>query len=1044
MPQFFIDRPVFAWVIAILITLGGVLTLRDLPVEAYPEIAPPSVSIGASYPGASADVVEKAVTTVIEQQLTGLDGLLYFTSSSSATGGAGINLVFENGTDIDIAAVEVQNRVARAEPRLPQSVRDQGISVQKSSAGFLMVVSLLSADPGIDAFALNNIISSSVLDQIQRLPGVGGANQFGTEYAMRIWLDPGKLQGLDLTAAEVLAAVRGQNVQFAAGSFGAAPAIAGQAIMASVGAENRFSRPEQFEQILLRTRPDGSAVRLKDVARVELGAASYDRISQLDGKPNAAFAVQLLPGANALEVANAVKQRMTELQEGFPDGVSWLIPFDSSTFVEISIYEVIETLVEAVILVFLVMWLFLGNLRATLIPTLVVPVALTGAFIGMAVFDFSVNVLSLFGLVLAIGIVVDDAIVVVENVERIMREEGLDPKAATRKAMTQITGAVIAVTLVLAAVFIPSAMMSGSVGAIYQQFALTIAISMLLSAVMALSFTPALCASLLKAGDHAPNRVLKRFNSGFERFTSRYLSGVRGMLRALPRWVVVYGVIVLAAGWLFTRLPTSFLPEEDQGYAVALVQLPAGATIERTQKVMIELDAVIKQNPDVFRVIEVAGFSFSGQGENVGLAFIRLKDWSERTRPEQKLPGFIRWANQAVAGIRDAQIFVINLPTIRGLGAFGGFDFRLKDQAGLGREALLAARNTLLAEAAKHPALMGVRPNGLEDSPQMRMTVDRVQAEAMGLSVTEIYQAIQLMLAPVYANDFNFAGRVLRVQLQADAPFRMQPEALASYYVRGGDGQLVPLSNLVRTAWIQAPPSIDHYNGSQSFAISGSAAAGHSSGEAMAAMEQIVREHLPAGVGFEWSGQSYQEIVSGAQAPMLFALSLLVVFLCLAALYESWSIPFAVLLVVPLGLFGAVLFSWLRGLPNDIYFKVGLIAIIGLSAKNAILIIEFARELQIRGMGLYAATMEACRLRLRPILMTSIAFILGVLPLVLSSGAGANSRQAIGTGVMGGMLGATVIGIFLVPVFYVVVRRLLGDPLEAETPPSFDAQRDPL
>jgi multidrug efflux pump len=1036
MSRFFIDRPVFAWVIAILITLGGTLSIFRLAVEAYPEIAPPQISVSASYPGASADVVEKAITTVIEQQLTGLEGLLYFNSSSGATGGSSITLTFENGTDIDIAAVEVQNRVRRAEPRLPQAVRDQGISVAKASAGFLMVVSLVSDGEQVDPAALNNLVSSTLLDQIQRINGVGGANQFGSEFAMRIWLDPGKLQGFGLTAADALAAVRGQNVQFAAGSIGGAPALPGQAIQASISAESRFTTAAEFEQILLRSNSDGSAVQLKDVARVELGASSYDRFSQLDGKPSASFAVQLLPGANALQVASAVKARMAELAQGFPPGVEWVVPFDSSTFVEISIYEVIITLCEAIVLVFLVMLLFLQNLRATLIPMLVVPVALTGAFIGMYLFGFSINVLSLFGLVLAIGIVVDDAIVVVENVERIMTEERLSPREATIKAMGQISGAVIAVTLVLAAVFVPSALMTGSVGAIYQQFALTIALSMLLSAVMALSFTPALCATMLKpvgAVEHQPNRFFRGFNRVFDRTTRGYLSTVSSAVRHLPRWLVVYGALVLAAGWIFTRLPTSFLPEEDQGYAVASIQLPAGATLERTLDVIEQLDSTLKSNPLVVRAIEVAGFSFLGQGENAGLAFIKLKDWDERQGADERIDGFLAWANKAMSGIREAQIFVANLPTIRGLGQFGGFDFRLQDRAGLGRAALLEARATLLAEAQKDPALAGVRANGLDDSPQLKMRADRLQAQTMGVSVGDIYQAIQLMLAPVYVNDFNYLGRVLRVQMQADAPFRMQPQDLGRYYVRGASGQQVPLSNLVTTEWTLGPPSIERYNGIAAFSITGSAAPGYSSGDAMMAMERIVRDKLPTGVGYEWSGQSLQEILSGSQAPMLFALSLLVVFLTLAALYESWSIPVSVLLVVPLGLLGAVLFMWLRGLPNDIYFKVGLIAIIGLSAKNAILIIEFASALQKRGMSAIDATLEACRLRFRPILMTSIAFILGVLPLVISSGAGANSRHAIGTGVMGGMIAATLLGVLLVPVFYVAIRRLLGDRKESSS-----------
>jgi multidrug efflux pump len=1027
MPQFFIERPVFAWVIAILITLAGVLAIGEMGVEAYPEIAPPSVTISASYPGADAATVERVVTAVIEQQLTGIEGLLYFSSSSTSSGGSSITLTFESGVDVDLAAVETQNRVRRAEPRLPQTVREQGINVAKAGAGFLLVVSLIADNGALDAYQLNNLISARVLDPIARVPGVGGTNLFGAEYAMRIWLDPDRLHGFGLAADEVLAAVRAQNQQFAAGSIGAMPAVAGQAITANVVGESRFSSIEAFEQVLLRTLPDGSALRLADVARVELGAQFHAFSAKLDGQPNAAFAVQLQPGANALEVADAVRARMAELEAGFPPGVRWWVPYDSSQFVSISIREVVKTLFEAVFLVFLVMLLFLQNLRATLIPMLVVPVALVGAFAGMYLLGFTINVLSMLGLVLAIGIVVDDAIIVVENIERLMREEGLSPLEASRKGMRQITAAVVAVTTVLAAVFIPSAMMTGSVGAIYQQFALAIALSMLLSAVMALSFTPALCASLLKPHSQARSRFFVAFNRGFERMTGGYLRLVAGSLRRTPRWMLGYLVIVLLAVFVLFRLPDGFLPEEDQGYAIAIVQLPPGATLQRTVAVMDEVGERLRSNPLVANVVEVAGFSFLGSGENSGIAFIRLSDWSERRRADARLPGFLRWANGELSGIRDAQVFVVNLPTIRGLGAFGGFDMRLQDRAGLGREALLAARDTLLMEAARDPALVGVRPGGLEDGPELRISVDRVQAEAMGVAVADVYRVVQLMLSSVYANDFNHEGRVLRVQLQADAEHRMRPESIGRFLVRARDGALVPLAALTQIEWGVGSPAVARYNGFSAHAISGSAAAGYSSGDAMAAMERIVRERLPAGIGLEWSGQSYQEILSGNQAPMLFVLSILVVFLCLAALYESWTIPVAVLMVVPLGLFGAVMFSLVRDLPNDIFFKVGMIAVIGLSAKNAILIIEFANRLRMQGRPLLEATVEACRMRLRPVLMTSIAFVCGVIPLAISSGAGANSRRAIGTGVMGGMVGATVLGLLLIPVFYAVVRRLLGD-----------------
>ena len=1030
MSRFFIDRPIFAWVVAILITLAGSAAIFKLPVSAYPSIAPPQISVTANYPGASAEVLEKTVTSVIEQQLTGIDNLLYFDSTSRANGSVQITLTLSTGTDPDIAAVQVQNRISVAQSRLPQEVVRNGITVAKANNDFLMIVALKSADPSLDTYDLNNIIASQVMDSIQRVPGVGSANLFGAAYAMRIWLDPDKLHGYGLSAAQVLAAVREQNVQVAAGNIGAEPAPEGQGFTATVTAASRFERPEQFANIILRSSTDGAAVHLKDVARIELGAESYGHDVHVNGEPIAGLAILLAPNANALDVAEKVRAKMDELAQFFPAKVSWFSPYDSTTFVSISIHEVIYTLLEAVVLVFLVMLLFLQNLRATLIPTLVVPIALTSAFAGMYLAGFSINVLSLFALVLAIGLVVDDAIVVVENVERIMTEEGLSPKDATRKAMSQISSAVVAMTSVLAAVFIPMAMVGGSVGVIYRQFSLTIAISMFISAVMALSFTPALCASLLKPVHGEPNAFLQGFNRFYQDFSSAYLRRVAQAIRHTPRWMIAFVLLVGLAILIFSRLPSSFIPEEDQGYALALIQLPPGANIARTGAVLREMENIIKKNPAVDKVLDVAGFSFMGQGENVGLGFIRLKNWDERTKPEEHVKSFIRWANGALYGIKGARIFVVNLPTIRGLGRFGGFDFRLEDRAGLGRDQLLRARNILLGSAAKNPVLAGVRPNQLEDAPEVQMKVDRLKAQSMGLSLNEIYDTLHLMLAPVYANDFNYQSRVLKVLLQADAPFRSQAEDLDRYYLTGskeGFENMVPLSSVVTSSWAMAPPAVDHYNGFAAIQINGAAAPGHSSGESMAAMAEIVKTALPKGIGFEWSGQSFQEILSGEQAPILFAISLLVVFLVLAALYESWSVPFAVMLVVPLGVLGAVSFTWLRGLENDVYFKVGMIAVIGLSAKNAILIIGFANSLHQEGRALLDATLEACRMRLRPILMTSIAFMLGVLPLVVSSGAGANSRHAIGTGVMGGMFGATALGVLFVPIFFVVVRRLLGD-----------------
>ncbi|QSX74741.1 multidrug efflux RND transporter permease subunit [Lysobacter arenosi] len=1052
MSRFFINHPVFAWVIAILISLCGVLAIFNLGVESYPSIAPPQVTVSASYPGASAETAEGAVTQVIEQQLTGIDNLVYFNSSSSSSGGSNITLTFAPGTDPDIAQVQVQNKVALATPRLPTEVTQQGVVVAKANAGFLMVVALRADSERFDRDSLSDIIGSRVLDQIARVPGVGSTQQFGSEYAMNIWLNPDKLRGFGLSATQVLTAVRGQNVQFAAGKIGADPAPAGQAFTATVSAEGRFSTPEQFGNIILRTNTDGTSVRLRDVARIGLGATAYGFDSRWDGQPAAGFAVQLAPGANALGVAEAIYARMEELQSTFPPGVSWFAPYDSSTFVSVSIKEVIKTLFEAIVLVFLVMLIFLQNLRATLIPTLVIPIALLGTFLGMYFIGFTINQLSLFGMVLAIGIVVDDAIVVIENVERIMTEEGLSPKAATRKSMSQISGAVVAITVVLAAVFIPSAFQGGSAGEIYKQFAITIAMAMFFSAFLALGFTPALCATLLKptADHHRDNFVFRNFNKLYDKVSGTYIGHIGGAIKHTPRWMMVFGLLVVLCGFLFTRMPGSFLPEEDQGYAIALIGLPPGASITRTNAVLDQVRSTMQKQEGFDGIFQVSGFSFVGQGENVGIAFIRLKPWEERKVTASE---FIQNANMALYGIRDAQIFVINLPTVSGLGQFGGFDMYLQDRGGKGREALAEARNTLLGKANQNPALTAVRPNQLEEAPQLKLDVDRVQAQSMGLSVSDIYNSIQLMLAPVYVNDFVDSGRVKRVTMQADAPYRTGPGSLANFYTPSPDGDaddtdpngaMIPLSNVVKSHWITASPSLTRYNGYSAVEIVGSQAPGHSSGEAMDEMQKIVEEDLPEGFGYDWTGQSYQEILSGNQAPALLALSILVVFLCLAALYESWSVPVAVLLVVPLGALGAVLFSLLRGLPNDIYFKIGLITVIGLAAKNAILIVEFAIEQRQHGKTLREATIEAAHLRFRPILMTSFAFIMGVFPLAISSGAGANSRHAIGTGVIGGMIFATFLGLLLIPVFYVAVRRVLGDKLDEKPVLVHDDDEEPL
>ncbi|HTA66423.1 MAG TPA: efflux RND transporter permease subunit, partial [Xanthomonadaceae bacterium] len=950
MPSFFIDRPIFAWVIAILILLGGILAIDTLGVESYPSIAPPQVVVSASYPGADADTVQKTVTQVIEQQLTGIDHLMYFSSSSSANGGASVTLTFEPGSDADIAQVQTQNKVALATPRLPSEVVAQGVTVTKSNPDFLMFFAIKSDDGRMNSYQLNNLISSSVLDQIARLPGVGSTFQLGSEYAMRIWLDPDKLRGYGMSPAQALSAVQAQNIQVAAGSIGAEPTVPGTGFTASVRAEGRFSTPEQFQNIILRANSDGTTVRLKDVARVEMGPYSYGQRVVYNGQGVAGVGVQLVSGANALTVADEVKAKLVELQPSFPKGVSYFIPYDTTQFIKISIQEVVKTLLIAVVLVFLVMLLFLQNVRATLIATLVIPVALMGGFLGMWLVGFSINQLSLFGMVLAIGIVVDDAIVVIENVERIMREDGLGPKDATRKAMQQISGAVVAIAVVLMAVFVPSAMQSGSVGAIYRQFALTIALSTGFSAFLALIFTPALCATIIRPEHaHKKNFVFEWFNRSFDWTRDTYTGHIRSAIRHSGLWMLAFAGIVVLCGFLYIKLPTSFVPDEDQGYAIAIVGLPAGATIERTNKVMDQVAGIIRKNPEVDAVFAISGFSFVGQGENTGLAFIRFKPWDKRNASAADL--IKRVQGELFMQVNDGYAFVVNLPTIRGLGQFGGFDMYLQARAGQGHDALVAARNQLLGDAGKHPEILaGVRPNGLEDTPQLEMTVDRVQAQSMGLSLADVYGSIQLMLAPVYVDDFVYGGRVLRVSMQADSAFRAGPEALSHFYVPSGNGTpatataaatpppMVPLSNVVKTNWTMGSPSLTRFNGYEAIEIVGNQAPGKSSGDAMAAMQDLVSKDLP-GYGLAWTGQSLQEIIAGNQAPILITLSLIAVFLCLAALYESWSIPVAVLLVVPLGMTGMLVATWLRGLSDDVYFKVGLLTIIGLAAKNAILIV---------------------------------------------------------------------------------------------------------
>ena len=1024
--KYFIDRPVFAWVIAIMILLGGALALRNLPVSQYPSVAPPGLDIAVVYPGAAAQVVEETTVALIEQEMNGIENLLYM-ESTSQVGTGSVTLTFKPGTNLDYASVEAQNRVKRVEARLPEDVRRLGVTVNKTARNYVMFISLYSPDKSLNNVDLGSYAASSVVEPLRRVPGVGEALMFGTEYSMRLWLKPEKLQGYKLSPSDVTRAVRAQNAQLAVGELGQLPAAAGQEMSAVILLKSRLSTPEEFGNIVVRTNPDGSTLRVKDVARVELGAQDYSIAARLDGQPNAAIAIRLSPGANALDTVKAVKAKMTQLERFFPKGVKWIVPYDTSKFVEISIREVAKTLAEAVILVFLVMYLFLENFRATLIPTIVVPVALVGGALGLYLFGYSINVLTLFAMVLAIGMVVDDAIVVVENVERLMTTEGLAPREAARKAMDQVAGAIIAITLVLTAVFVPMAFFGGSTGAIYRQFAVTLVLTILFSALMSFTLTPALCATLLK---HTPGKELMPtigffgwFNRFFARTTQGYTSWVGRAVKKTGRYLVLYAVIFAATGWLFAKLPGSFLPQEDQGYSLNLIQLPPGATQARTLEVLAQLEQYYLKLPQVEHVVGVAGFSFFGRGQNAAIAFVRLKDWDERPGPENSAQTMVSNANKAFFRIKQAMAFAINPPPIPELAAVGGFDFRLQDRGGLGREKLVEARNIALGLAGQDPRLVGVRPEGQEDAPQLFLDIDRIKAETLGVATADLNDTLQSVLGVAYINDFVRQGRILRVQMQAEADTRRSVEDILRLSVRNNKGAMVSLSELATPRWVVGSPKLDRYNGLPSMKIAGNPAPGRSTGEALAAMEEVAQK-LPPGFGFEWSATSYEERLSGTQAPLLFGISLIVVLLCLAALYESWSIPTAVLLVVPLGIFGAVLAVGLRGLPNDVYFKVGLIAIIGLSSKNSILIIEFARKLQDEGMGLIEATMEACRLRFRPILMTSIAFVAAVLPLALSTGAGAESRHAIGTGVMGGMITATVLAVFLVPVFFVVVRRI--------------------
>lgn len=1030
MVKFFIERPIFAWVLAIILMLAGGLAILKLPVSQYPTIAPPAIAISASYPGADAQTVQDTVTQVIEQNMNGLDSLMYMSSTSDSSGSVTVTLTFDSGTDPDIAQVQVQNKLQLAMPLLPQEVQQQGISVKKSSSSFLMVAGFISTDNSMSQDDIADYISSNIKDPISRTAGVGDTQLFGAQYSMRIWLDPNQLNKYQLTTLDVVNQLKVQNNQIAAGQLGGVPSVKNQQLNVSIIAQTRLRNPAEFSRIQLKVMPDGAKVQLKDVARIELGGENYNIIARYNSKPAAGLGIKLATGANALDTAKAVQVEMEKLKPYFPKGLTIVYTYDTTPFVRISIQQVVQTLFEAIILVFMVMYLFLQNIRATLIPTIAVPVVLLGTFAVLSAFGYSINTLTMFGMVLAIGLLVDDAIVVVENVERVMSEDGLSPKEATKKSMEQIQGALVGIAMVLSAVFIPMAFFGGSTGVIYRQFSITIVSAMALSVLVALILTPALCATLLKAvpkGDHGTTKgFFGWFNRVFAQSTRHYSASVAGIINHTGRYLLIYAGIVVVMCILFIHLPTSFLPEEDQGVFLTMVTLPAGSTQARTEKVMDEITHyyLTQESANVESVFTVNGFSFSGKGQNNGLAFVRLKPWDQRSGKKNEVAAIVSRATQAFSHIRDGRVFAFNLPAITELGTATGFDFELIDQANLGHVKLTQARNQLLGMVAKRPdVLVRVRPNGLEDMPQFKLDIDQEKALALGVEVSDINQTIATALGSTYVNDFIDHGRVKKVYVQADTPFRMLPDDINTWYVRGNLGEMVPFSTFSTAYWIYGSPRLERYNGLPSMEILGEATPGKSTGEAMDLFESFAAK-LPAGIGYDWTGMSYQERLSGNQAPALYAISLLVVFLSLAALYESWSIPFSVMLVVPLGVVGALIAATMRGLNNDVYFQVGLLTTIGLSAKNAILIVEFAKDLMDKeGRELIDATLEAVRMRLRPILMTSLAFILGVLPLVVSTGAGSGAQNAVGTGVMGGMVSATLLAIFLVPVFFVAVRK---------------------
>ena len=1029
MARFFIDRPIFAWVISLIIMLAGILSIRSLPVSQYPNIAPPTVVISANYPGASAKIVEDSVTQVIEQRMTGIDHLRYIASASDSFGNAEITLTFNAEADPDIAQVQVQNKLQGAMTLLPQEVQAQGVNVNKSSSGFLMVLGFVSTDGSLDKGDIADYVGANIQDPMSRVPGVGEIQLFGAQYAMRIWLDPLKLTQYNLTSLDVIAAIRSQNAQVSAGQLGGAPSVAGQELNATVSAQSRLQTAEEFRKIILKSDISGANVFLSDVARVELGSESYAVVSLYNGQPATGLAIKLATGANALDTAEAVREKIAEMKPFFPQGLEVVYPYDTTPFVEKSIEGVVHTLLEAIVLVFIIMYLFLQNFRATLIPTIAVPVVLLGTFAILSLAGFSINTLTMFAMVLAIGLLVDDAIVVVENVERVMAEEGLSPLEATRKSMDQITGALVGIGLTLSAVFVPMAFMSGSTGVIYRQFSITIVSAMALSVLVALILTPALCATMLKpikkGHAHIETGFFGWFNRSFDKLTNRYESSVAGIIKRGFRVMAIYVVLVIAVGWIFIRMPTAFLPDEDQGILFTQAILPTNSTQESTLKVLEKVSDHFMAEEGVRSVFSVAGFSFAGQGQNMGIAFVGLKDWSEREAPGMDVKSIAGRAMGVFGQMKDALVFAFVPPAVIELGTANGFDMYLQDKNGQGHEKLVAARNQLLGMAAQNPNLVGVRPNGQEDAPIYQLHVDHAKLSALGIEITNVNNVLATAWGGSYVNDFIDRGRVKKVYVQGDAQYRMQPGDLDSWYVRNNKGDMVPFSAFATGAWEYGSPRLERFNGLPSMNIQGATAPGFSTGAAMTIMEDLAKQ-LPPGFGVAWNGLSYEERLSGNQAPALYALSILVVFLVLAALDESWSVPLAVVLVVPLGIIGALIAMNGRGLPNDVFFQVGLLTTVGLATKNAILIVEFAKEFYEKGSGLVEATLHAVRVRLRPILMTSLAFGLGVVPLAISTGVGSGSQNAIGTGVLGGMMSSTFLGIFFVPLFFVIVERLFS------------------